>query len=129
MIGEKYVEYDLQSIGGRTPFFTPDPEMVKIAQTLPGTVMGTIATADQNGDSPRKKKVLWERYGAECCDWEGAAVVRVASLNRFRSLVFRCISDVGCGDVYSEYKKNYKEVLSKSAPVFWDFVTRLLNIR
>jgi adenosylhomocysteine nucleosidase len=127
VVGEKCVEYDFQSFGDEIPFLTPDSGMVEVARKLPEAVIGVVATADRNGDSPRKKSFLWERYRAECCDWEGAAVVKVASLNRVRALVFRCISDVGCKDVYSEYKKNYKKILSDSAPVFWDFVSLLID--
>ena len=126
VIGDKCVEYDFQSFGGKVPFVSACPEMVKVAETLSGVVIGTIATADQNGDSLRKKSILWEQYKAECCDWEGAAIVKVASLNRVRALVFRCISDVGHNHTCSEYKKNYKQVLKISAPAFWNFVDLLL---
>ncbi len=126
VIGEKHVEYDFQMFGDKTPFLTPDFGMIKTARKLPEALIGVVASADQNGDTPQKKSYLWDKYKAECCDWEGAAVVKIAALNRVPALVFRCISDVGCDDVYSEFKKNYNMVLTKSAPVFWDFVS-LLN--
>lgn len=126
VIGEKYVEYDFQMFGDKTPFLTPDLGMIETARKLPEALIGVVATADQNGDTPMKKSALWDKYKAECCDWEGAAVVKTAVLNRVPALVFRSISDVGCDDVYSEFKKNYKLVLKKSAPVFWNFVS-LLN--
>jgi adenosylhomocysteine nucleosidase len=125
VIGEKYVEYDFQMFGDKIPFLTPDFNMIEVARKLPEALTGVVATADQNGDTPNKKSVLWDKYRAECCDWEGAAVVKTAALNRVPALAFRCISDVGCDDVYSEYKKNYKKALKKSAPVFWNFVSLL----
>jgi adenosylhomocysteine nucleosidase len=127
VIGKEYIEYDFHGFGNKPPFSIPDPGIVELAQAFPEVVTGVIATADQNGDTPAKKSALWEEYKAECCDWEGAAVVKVASVNKIKALAFRCISDIGCQDVYSEYKKNYKTVLSKSTPIFWDFVSLLLK--
>lgn len=127
IIGKEYIEYDFQGFGSKTPFSAPDSGIVELARAFPGVVTGTIASADQNGDTPAKKSALWEEYKAECCDWEGTAVVKVASVNKIKALAFRCISDIGSQDVYSEYKKNYKTVLYKSAPIFWDFVTFLFK--
>lgn len=127
VIGKEYVEYDFLGFGNKPPFSIPDPGIAELAQAFPAVVTGVIATADQNGDTPAKKSVLWDEYKAECCDWEGAAVVKAALINKIQALAFRCISDVGCQDVYSEYKKNYQTVLNNSAPIFWDFVALLLK--
>ena len=125
VIGDRYVEYDFQVFGDKIPFLTPDSDMIEVARKLPEALIGPVATADQNGDSTHKKSALWDKYRAECCDWEGASVVKIAALNRVPALAFRCISDVGCDDVISEYNMHYKRVLKESAPLFWDFVSLL----
>ena len=66
----------------------------KIKASLPNVRMGKILTGDVYLQCEETQKELFEKFGAQAIDMEGAAVAQVAEQFKIPLIVVRCISDM-----------------------------------
>ena len=64
--------------------------------------VGRIASGDQFIDTEEARRRIAEKFGADACEMEGAAVAQVCRINGVHFAVLRAISDSGEGD-YSKF--------------------------
>ena len=84
---------------------------------------GLIISGDQDINSREKKQFLWEKYKAQCGEWEGAAIATVARINNIPWLIIRSISDLAEENFASEFENHLALAARNSA----DTAVRLLN--
>jgi adenosylhomocysteine nucleosidase len=131
ILSEATLEYDFRSgeLVGQKPK-KADDNLLQLA--LKGslsspyqsqTFTGLIISGDQDINSRTKKQFLWQRYKAECGEWEGAAIATVAKINKISWLIIRSISDLAEEHFASEFEKNVALAARNSA----DIAARLLN--
>ncbi len=112
VIGESLIQYDYGALNdgklqvyraGSIPMGSPqnktefrlDPEIKKIIRAvLPDVRMGTILTGDVFLQCGETRKTLFEKFGAQAIDMEGAAVAQVAEQFGIPAIVVRCLSDL-----------------------------------
>ena len=112
VIGESLIQYDYGALNdgqlqvyraGSIPMgapensgeFTLDPEIKEIIKAaLPGVRMGTILTGDVFLQCEKKRKALFEQFGGQAIEMEGAAVAQVAEQFGIPAIVVRCLSDL-----------------------------------
>ena len=54
------------------------------------------------------KKKIREKFNADCCEMEGAAIAQVCYLNKVPFLVIRAVSDIPNGKNYIDFDKFIK---------------------
>lgn len=89
----------------------------------PQIFTGLIISGDQDINSREKKLFLWEKYRAQCGEWEGAAIATVAKINDLPWLIIRSISDLAEENFASEFENNVALAARNSAHL----AVRLLN--
>ena len=62
----------------------------------------------QKGIAYKMKEKIKEKFNADCCEMEGAAIAQVCYLNRVPFLVIRSISDVPNGKNHIDFDKFIK---------------------
>ena len=116
IIGESLIQYDYGTLKNREllPFrpgsiptgesknelaYSLDPKIKhKIKVSLPNVRMGIILTGDVFLQCEETQKELFEKYGAQAIDMEGAAVAQVAEQFGIPAIVVRCLSDLASAD-------------------------------
>jgi len=96
----------------------------KIKDLLPNVRMGKILTGDVFLQCEETQKELFEKYGAQAIDMEGAAVAQVAEQFGIPAVVVRCLSDlagVGSQTLSSKF-------LNKAAKRSFNTAQKILNI-
>ena len=120
VIGETLIQHDAGVLGddgiatyqaGHIPFFNPTDEfgfhpsdrlqatVRRAVAEAPSDVIdgritfGTILTGDQFLESDAERQRLWERFGAQAIEMEGAAVAQVAERYDLDHLAIRTLSD------------------------------------
>ncbi len=112
VVGESLIQYDYGALNdghvqvyraGSIPMGPPktsaefrlDPEIKKIIKAvLPEVRMGTILTGDVFLQCEKKRKALYEQFGAQAIEMEGGAVAQVAEQFGIPAIVVRCLSDL-----------------------------------
>lgn len=79
-----------------------DPKLIKAFQKAADAigataVQGVVASGDQFIAEQQKKNLIRTRFGAACCEMEGAAIGQVCYLNKVPFAILRAISD-GAGE-------------------------------
>ena len=116
IIGESLIQYDYGTLKNREllPFrpgsiptgesineleYSLDPKIKhKIKVSLPNVRMGIILTGDVFLQCEETQKELFEKYGAQAIDMEGAVVAQVAEQFGIPAIVVRCLSDLAGAD-------------------------------
>ncbi len=115
------VEYDY---GSRSPRrISADKKLLELARAISGVKPGILATADQNCDSVGERKLIWQKHQALACDWESAAVLRVAAVNQVPALALRVVSDMGDCHPGPEFSTQANAVMLKAVPVLLEYIT------
>ena len=96
----------------------------KIEASLPKVRMGKILTGDVFLQCKDTKKELFEKYGAQAIDMEGAAVAQVAEQFGIPAVVVRCLSDMAGADG----QKLSSKFLNKAAKRSFNTAQKILNI-
>ena len=96
----------------------------KIKASLPNIRMGKILTGDVYLQCEETKKELFEKFGAQAIDMEGAAVAQVAEQFGIPSLVVRCLSDLAGADSHNLSSKFLKKAAKRSS----NTAQKILNI-
>jgi len=96
----------------------------KIKSSLPNVRMGIILTGDVYVKCEYTQKKLFEKYGAQAIDMEGAAVAQVAEQFGIPSVVVRCLSDFAGADSQKLSTKFLKEAAKRS----FNTAQKILNI-
>ena len=96
----------------------------KIKASLPNVRMGKILTGDVYLQCEETQKELFEKYGAQAIDMEGAAVAQVAEQFGIPSVVVRCLSDLAGADS----QKLSSKFLNKAAKRSFNTAQKILNI-
>jgi len=113
VLASSVIEYDFDSLQKESPrLHCSLPWIELLAEQFSQLKVGPLASADQNADTPGKRTWIHDQFQALIADWEGAAVVRVAHRNRLPALVIRGVTDVGDGDLSSEYAAHAARVLA-----------------
>ena len=112
VVGESLIQYDYGALNdgqlqvyraGSIPMgapensveFTLDPEIKEIIKAaLPEVRMGTILTGDVFMQCEETRKALFEQFGGQAIEMEGAAVAQVAEQFGIPAIVVRCLSDL-----------------------------------
>jgi adenosylhomocysteine nucleosidase len=114
------VEYDYHSRSPRR--ISADKGLLNTACLIEGIREGILVTADQNGDSIEKRRCLWQTYRAAACDWESAAVLKVAAANHIPALALRVISDVEHWRSDAEFIAQANAIIVKATPVLLKYI-------
>ncbi len=117
------VEYDYGSHSTRR--ISADNRLFKLACAISGIKPGILATADQNLDSLKKRRRLWREYQALACDWESAAILRVAATNRIPALALRVISDMGDCRPGADFSSRANPIMAEATPVLLEYMRSL----
>ena len=142
IIGDSLIQYDYGTLKNREilPFrpgnipigeskneieFRLSPKIRrKITASLLNVRMGKILTGDVYLQCEETQKELFEKYGAQAIDMEGAAVAQVAEQFGIPSVVVRCLSDLAGADS----QKISSKFLNKAAKRSFNTAQKILNI-
>jgi len=142
IIGESLIQYDYGTLKNREllPFrpgsiptgeskneleYSLDPKIKhKIKLSLPNVRMGIILTGDVFLQCEETQKELFEKYGAQAIDMEGAAVAQVAEQFGIPAIVVRCLSDLAGADS----QKLSSKFLNMAAKRSFNTAQRILKI-
>ena len=142
IIGESLIQYDYGTLKNREllPFrpgsiptgesknkleYSLDPKIKhKIKVSLPNIRMGLILTGDVFLQCEETQKELFEKYGAQAIDMEGAAVAQVAEQFGIPAIVVRCLSDLAGADS----QKLSSKFLNMAAKRSFNTAQRILKI-
>ena len=142
IIGESLIQYDYGTLKNREmlpfrpgsiPIGEPNNEIEyrlppkikhKIKASLPNIRMGKILTGDVYLQCEETKKELFEKFGAQAIDMEGAAVAQVAEQFGIPLVVVRCLSDLAGADKQQLSSK----FLNKAAKRSFNTAQKILNI-
>ena len=94
-----------------------------INASLPNVRMGRILTGDVYLQCEETQKELFEKYGAQAIDMEGAPVAQVAEQFKIPSAVVRCLSDLAGVDS----QKLSSKFLNKAAKRSFNIAQKILN--
>ena len=123
VLASSVIEYDFDSLHKDSPrLHCALPWVDLLADRFPRLKVGLLASADQNADTPEKRTWIHEQFQALAADWEGAAVVRVAHRNQLPALVLRGVTDVGDGELSSEYAVHAAGVLAEISTLLKDII-------
>ena len=142
IIGESLIQYDYGTLKNREllPFrpgriptgeskneleYRLDPKLKhKIKVSLPNVRMGIILTGDVFLQCEETQKELFEKYGAQAIDMEGAAVAQVAEQFGIPAVVVRCLSDLAGADS----QKLSSKFLNMAAKRSFNTAQRILKV-
>ena len=142
IIGESLIQYDYGTLKNRELLtFRPgsiptgeskneleyslDPKIKhKIKVSLPNVRMGIILTGDVFLQCEETQKELFEKYGAQAIDMEGAAVAQVAEQFGIPAIVVRCLSDLAGADS----QKLSSKFLNMAAKRSFNTAQRILKV-
>ena len=142
IIGESLIQYDYGTLKNREllPFrpgsiptgeskneleYSLDPKIKhKIKVSLPNVLMGIILTGDVFLQCEETQKELFEKYGAQAIDMEGAAVAQVAEQFGIPAIVVRCLSDLAGADS----QKLSSKFLNMAAKRSFNTAQRILKV-
>ena len=142
IIGESLIQYDYGTLKNREllPFrpgsiptgdskneleYSLDPKIKhKIKVSLPNVRMGIILTGDVFLQCEETQKELFEKYGAQAIDMEGAAVAQVAEQFGIPAIVVRCLSDLASADS----QKLSSKFLNMAAKRSFNTAQRILKV-
>ena len=142
IIGESLIQYDYGTLKNREllPFrpgsiptgeskneleYSLDPKIKhKIKVSLPNVRMGIILTGDVFLQCEETQKELFEKYGAQAIDMEGAAVAQVAEQFGIPAIVVRCLSDLAG----AESQKLSSKFLNMAAKRSFNTAQRILKV-
>ena len=142
IIGDSLIQYDFGTLKNREmlPFrpgsipigeskkeieYRLDPKIRrKINASLLNVRMGKILTGDVYLQCEKTQKKLFEKYGAQAIDMEGAAVAQVAEQFGIPSVVVRCLCDLASSDS----QKLSSKFLNKAAKRSFYTTQKILNI-
>ncbi len=142
IIGESLIQYDYGTLKNREllPFrpgsiptgesknkleYILDPKIKhKIKVSLPNVRMGIILTGDVFLQCEETQKELFEKYGAQAIDMEGAAVAQVAEQFGIPAIVVRCLSDLAGADS----QKLSSKFLNMAAKRSFNTAQRILKV-
>ena len=142
IIGESLIQYDYGTLKNREllPFrpgsiptgeskneleYSLDPKIKhKIKVSLPNVRMGIILTGDVFLQCEETQKELFEKYGAQAIDMEGAAVAQVAEQFGIPAIVVRCLSDLAGPDS----QKLSSKFLNMAAKRSFNTAQRILKV-
>ena len=142
IIGESLIQYDYGTLKNREllPFrpgsiptgesknkleYSLDPKIKhKIKVSLPNVRMGIILTGDVFLQCEETQKELFEKYGAQAIDMEGAAVAQVAEQFGIPAIVVRCLSDLAGADS----QKLSSKFLNMAAKRSFNTAQRILKV-
>lgn len=130
VIGEVLVQHDFDVTAfGREKGYIPetgkvfksDEKIIKKCENIKinniKIVKGIIASGDIFCTDIEMKEKIKEKFNADCCEMEGAAIAQVCYLNRVPFIVIRSISDIPNGNNEIDFNK-YLEVASKNCAEF-----------
>lgn len=95
-----------------------------IEQANNKVIKGIIATGDEFVAGKEKRKLLYEQFGAECVEMEGAAVAQVCHLDNIPFIIIRSISDTVNGNDKIDFE-SYLEIVSKRCA---EYLEKMLEI-
>ena len=142
IIGESLIQYDYGTLKNREllPFrpgsiptgeskneleYSLDPKIKRmIKESLPNVRMGIILTGDVFLQCEETQKELFEKYGAQAIDMEGAAVAQVAEQFGIPAVVVRCLSDLAGADS----QKLSSKFLNMAAKRSFNTAQRILKV-
>ena len=142
IIGESLIQYDYGTLKNREllPFrpgsiptgeskneleYSLDAKIKhKIKVSLPNVRMGIILTGDVFLQCEETQKELFEKYGAQAIDMEGAAVAQVAEQFGIPAIVVRCLSDLAGADS----QKLSSKFLNMAAKRSFNTAQRILKV-
>lgn len=134
IIGKEIVQHDFDItpfghekgyITDTGKFFKSDEELVKRFRNVQiegiKIVTGIIATGDIFCTDLHMKEKIKQKFNADCCEMEGAAIAQVCYLNRVPFLVIRSISDIPNGKNHIDFDKFIKLASKNCAQIIQKF--------
>jgi adenosylhomocysteine nucleosidase len=95
---------------------------VQQAGLAPSLLVGDIACGEQDVSDSATRERLYATFAALACDWETAAVLKVAAWNDVASLSFRVVTDRADENMAEDYRTNLHLSLDKLARVLQTFL-------
>lgn len=121
VIGKELVQhdFDITPFGHEKGYITDTGRFFKCDENLINTfknakvegikiTTGIIASGDIFCTDIKMKEKIKEKFNADCCEMEGAAIAQVCYLNKIPFLVIRAISDVPNGKNHIDFDKFIK---------------------
>jgi adenosylhomocysteine nucleosidase len=109
-----------------------DPQLVKLALKAGEKVglseklhIGTVLTGDQTIAQQSRKQQLWQTFGGDCVDMEGAAVAMVCRMNKVPFVIIRAISDLADESAASEVLQWIQEAIQSSSSLVLEMLRTL----
>ncbi len=84
--------------------------------------VGKLVTGNSFVGTVALKNRLIKKFGANCCDMEGVAVVYTCQKNKIPCLLIKCVSDSGNEE---EFDKNFKKASAKVAKLAFNCIENL----
>ncbi len=84
--------------------------------------VGDIASGEKDVDNKVLNQKLHEKFNAIACNWETSSVLKVAQLNKVKSLSFRVITDNADEHMNDAFNTNSKKALEIMFPVLNEFI-------
>jgi len=84
--------------------------------------VGDIASGEKDVDNKVLNQKLHEKFNAIACNWETSSVLKVAQLNKVKSLSFRVITDNADEHMNDAFNTNSKKALEIMFPVLNKFI-------
>lgn len=133
VIGKELVQhdFDITPFGHEKGYITETGRFFKCDKDLIDTfknvkiegikiITGVIASGDIFCIDTQMKEKIKEKFNADCCEMEGAAIAQVCYLNKIPCLVIRAISDVpngknniDCDNFIELASKNCAQIIQK----------------
>ncbi len=89
---------------------------------------GILASADQNINTKEQRQHIWREYKASACDWESAAVLSAAAINRIPALSLRVITDIEERLSKKEFITMANRIIARNTHVLLNFINKLKDL-
>ena len=84
--------------------------------------ISNIASGEKDVDNKKLRQKLHEKFNAIACNWETSSVLKIAQLNKVKSLSFRVITDNADEHMNDNFNINSKKALEIMFPVLNEFI-------
>ena len=109
-------------------FFKCDEKLINIFKNVKiegiKITTGIIASGDIFCADVYMKEKIRDKFNADCCEMEGAAIAQVCYLNKIPFLVIRAISDIPNGKNHIEFDKFIKLASKNCAKIIKNVLTK-----
>ena len=119
----------------RSFWYEADPRLVDLALKagerlgMAGHIrLGPVLSGDQSINLPERKQWLWQTFGGECVEMEGAAVAAVCWMSQIPFVIIRGISDLADENWLQTFEKWSSESSARACRVVLEMLKSLSQL-